>query len=168
MNVLYVAVFVFLAFLNVSQAWGPVMFSVGMNNHADLPANDKVIYNTVFTNLGNAYDPRTGVFTSRTAGVYKFEVHALSSAGNRQARLSIRHNNKDTVTLYSAPNTYNTASNTVILQLSEGDTVYVVAYIHSAHLYGTHAEIYSTFTGIMLAEVEQTFKYSMVKVDKAA
>ncbi|KAH9498149.1 Complement C1q-like protein 3 [Bulinus truncatus] len=68
-----------------------VAFSAGLSHHESLVANKKVIYDTIFTNVGGSYDSTTGIFKCPTPGLYVFQFHALShSSGNMW--LELHHN----------------------------------------------------------------------------
>ena len=45
-------------------------------------SSSTVLFENVVTNLGNAYDPSTGVFTCPTTGTYMFHASVTSPSGS--------------------------------------------------------------------------------------
>ncbi|CAL1526605.1 unnamed protein product [Lymnaea stagnalis] len=129
-----------------------IAFSVGLSHHENLSANQKVVYDTVFANVGGAYDIKTGIFTCPTAGLYVFQFHALShSSGNMWLELHQNYNYVASIWGH-IDNEYSAAGNSVILRLAKDDQVFVVAADDTA-LYGTAQEIYGTFSGFLISSI---------------
>ncbi|XP_051747860.1 uncharacterized protein LOC127511192 isoform X3 [Ctenopharyngodon idella] len=84
-----------------------------------------VTYRNVFTNIGNAYNPITGVFTAPLKGAYMFRVSVYGN-GPTGATAAIFKNGDRVVIAheYQAQNSLN-SSNGVVLILEVGDVVYV-------------------------------------------
>ncbi|XDV25901.1 hypothetical protein PO909_029728 [Leuciscus waleckii] len=82
-------------------------------------------YRNVFTNIGNAYNPVTGVFTAPLKGAYMFRV-SVFGIGPTPATANIYKNGKLMVAAraYLPQNDLN-SSNGVVLILEVGDVVYV-------------------------------------------
>ncbi|KAL2083079.1 hypothetical protein ACEWY4_020852 [Coilia grayii] len=99
-------------------------FSVTENKHIG-PFNTDItlIYNHLFTNIGNAYDPNTGIFTAPVRGVYQFRYH-IFAGGTHGAGAYLWRNGKTMVHAYNhkAPHDINTSQG-VSLLLQVGDTV---------------------------------------------
>lgn len=85
-------------------------------------------------------------------GLYKFQVYSLTKS-NTKLFLELKLNNVVVATLWGyTVGDYAAAGNAVILQLEEGDTVWVQTRDDVAvDLYGTSEEIYTTFTGLQLS-----------------
>ncbi|XP_048011597.1 complement C1q-like protein 2 [Megalobrama amblycephala] len=104
-------------------------------------------YRNVFTNIGNAYNPITGVFTAPLKGAYMFRIsvygHGPVSGG------SIYKNGQRVVMAYDyqAQDRLN-SSNGVVLILEVGDVVYVKLW-HNAKIYDDQYN-HSTFSGFLL------------------
>ncbi|XDV25799.1 hypothetical protein PO909_029655 [Leuciscus waleckii] len=105
-------------------------------------------YRNVFTNIGNAYNPITGVFTAPLKGAYMFRISVLG-LGPTPSGASIYKNGERVVTAYDYRLQHDlNSSNGVVLILEVGDVVYVRL--------GSGARIYdnqynhSTFSGFLL------------------
>ncbi|RXN33330.1 complement C1q 2 [Labeo rohita] len=84
-------------------------------------------YRNVFTNIGNAYNPITGVFTAPLRGAYRFTVSSFGHDNpSNAAYVSIMKNEGKVVMAYArqGQGSVNT-SNGVVLILEVGDVVYV-------------------------------------------
>ncbi|CAM4571837.1 unnamed protein product [Leuciscus chuanchicus] len=81
-------------------------------------------YRNVFTNIGNAYNPVTGVFTAPLKGAYMFRVSVFSH-GPTPSAASIYKNGERLVMAYAhQPQRELNSSNGVVLILEVGDVVY--------------------------------------------
>ncbi|XP_048022288.1 multimerin-2-like [Megalobrama amblycephala] len=107
-----------------------------------------ITYRNVFTNIGNAYNPVTGIFTAPLKGAYMFRVTVYGHGGTGSSA-SIYKNGKHMVVSfnYQAQDRVN-SSNGVVLILEAGDVVYVRL--------GTNTRIadsennHNTFSGFLL------------------
>ncbi|XP_034004143.1 complement C1q-like protein 2 isoform X2 [Trematomus bernacchii] len=106
-------------------------------------------YSKVFTNIGQAYSPTTGIFTAPVRGVYYFRFNAWE---NRSAETGVQlfHNNHKKMGLYD----YNggsgrvSTSNSMVLQLEKGDVVYIV--LLSSYPVYDDSNNYIIFSGFLL------------------
>merc|ERR1712121_40925 len=149
-------VFATLALTAISFSYGhegqEIAFSVGLSHHEYLDANKKVIYDTIFTNVGSAYDTNTGIFNCPVAGLYVFQFHALSHS-NSNMWLELYHNYSYVASIWGhVDNDYSAAGNSVILRLAKGDQVYV-ATADKTDLYGQPYEVYGTFSGYLISAI---------------
>uniref|UniRef100_A0A3P9MIA4 C1q domain-containing protein n=1 Tax=Oryzias latipes TaxID=8090 RepID=A0A3P9MIA4_ORYLA len=78
-------------------------------------------YNALITNVGNAYNPTTGIFTAPVKGLYYFTYFA-HSGGKNCIKLDLR---KDGAMVADA-DTADNAGNAVFLELEQGNQVYQV------------------------------------------
>ncbi|XP_048238284.1 complement C1q tumor necrosis factor-related protein 4-like [Haliotis rufescens] len=129
-------------------------FSAGLTTHLTLQAGATVIYDKVFTNIGNAYDNKTGVFTCPQTGIYVFQYHGLSMSDDT-LWLELYHNYNYVSSAYAHTDSdFASAGNSVILHLFKGDTVMVNAeQDQESNLYGVSDEVYCTFSGYLIAPV---------------
>ncbi|BFZ00973.1 hypothetical protein BsWGS_04012 [Bradybaena similaris] len=127
-----------------------IAFTATLTESRKVNANQVVKYNNVITNIGNAYNSYTGVFTAPVDGVYGFHMHVLTQSG-AEAWLDLFHNEEYIVSTYAnEPGGYDAAGNSVMLTLNVGDRIQVKAHT-SALLYGQADQQYATFTGFLIA-----------------
>ncbi|XP_048011394.1 multimerin-2-like [Megalobrama amblycephala] len=105
-------------------------------------------YKNVFTNIGNAYNPITGVFTAPLKGAYMFRVSVFSH-GPTVSGASIYKNEQRVVMAYTnQPQNELNSSNGVVLILEVGDVVYVRLYPNTRIF--DNDNNHSTFSGYLL------------------
>ncbi|KAL1277377.1 hypothetical protein QQF64_024050 [Cirrhinus molitorella] len=107
-------------------------------------------YRNIFTNIGNAYNPITGVFTAPLKGVYRFTI-SVYGHGNptNPSSISIMKNGVKVVMAHAYQNHgRENSSNGVVLILEVGDVVYVRLWANR-RLYDTDNN-HNTFSGYLL------------------
>ncbi|XP_023271090.1 complement C1q tumor necrosis factor-related protein 3-like [Seriola lalandi dorsalis] len=108
-----------------------------------------MMYNTVITNIGDAYDKCTGVFTAPIAGVYHFTF--FYHAGGHHVSKLILHKNKEPVVMTgdqgSGSDTADNGGNAVFLKLEKGDEV-CVHLPAGAHVWASGG--HTTFSGFLV------------------
>ena len=114
-----------------------VMFSAFLSHWLQISKGDQVVFNQVLTNIGQNYDPKTGVFTCTVPGYYVFDVHVKGDF-NKFAIVDIRLNGDRLVSAWADEGFgYTSASAHVSIVLRRGDRVDVTAAFLSSKLYGT-------------------------------
>ncbi|XP_032399901.1 collagen alpha-2(VIII) chain isoform X2 [Etheostoma spectabile] len=109
-------------------------------------------YKRVITNIGDAYNPSTGIFNAPVAGVYYFTIF-YTAGGNREGKLFLYKNNdlvvmtSDHITQYDGADN---GGNAVFLQLQQRDQVYVRMAANS-HVWGN--DYYTTFSGFLVTQM---------------
>ncbi|XP_053484627.1 adiponectin-like [Ictalurus furcatus] len=86
-----------------------------------------LVYENALTNVGNAYNPKTGIFTAPVKGVYYFSI-VLFNPFDNSTGLSLMKNGEAIVSVSDNPpgaDTEDTACNSVSLLLEKGDRVYL-------------------------------------------
>ncbi|ROL46233.1 Complement C1q-like protein 2 [Anabarilius grahami] len=105
-------------------------------------------YKNVFTNIGNAYNPITGIFTAPLKGAYMFRF-SLHSIAPTAATAGIVKNGKHVVIADAwQPQDGLNSSNGVVLILEVGDVVYVRLW-SGRRIYDDQNN-FSTFSGYLL------------------
>ncbi|XDV25712.1 hypothetical protein PO909_029582 [Leuciscus waleckii] len=105
-------------------------------------------YRNVFTNIGNAYNPVTGVFTAPLKGAYMFRFSIFGNGGTT-ATASIVKNGERVVIAYDyQPQHWLNSSNGVVLILEVGDVVYVRLW-SGRRIYDSYNN-HNTFSGFLL------------------
>ncbi|KAK3551503.1 hypothetical protein QTP70_017366, partial [Hemibagrus guttatus] len=126
-----------------------VAFYAGLRNPQE--GYEILRFDDVVTNIGNHYDGATGKFVCKVPGTYFFTYNVLMRGGdgtsmwadlvkNGQVRASAIAQDQD--------QSYDYASNTVILHLDPGDEIFIKLDGGKAH--GGNSNKYSTFAGFIL------------------
>ena len=123
-------------------------FAALVNNTGPFKQDKDILFTHVITNYGNAYDPRTGVYTAPFRGIYQFVV-AISATGGQQAGCSVMHNKQSIMTVWADSQPWSTTSQTLILRLAVNDKVFVRLQARASNLHGYY---YSSFGGYLLFE----------------
>ncbi|XP_071132959.1 complement C1q-like protein 3 [Mytilus edulis] len=100
----------------------------------------------VWTNIGNAYDPSTGIFTAPYPGLYHFSSVDLSISGEN-LNLKLVHNNKPTAQIWVNGGGYKTGTIDVF-DVQKGDKVSVGAASGMALF--SNSNKYATFSGYLI------------------
>ncbi|XP_061179174.1 complement C1q tumor necrosis factor-related protein 3-like [Saccostrea echinata] len=122
-------------------------FSAKLSRNIQLGKGEAVKYDTVITNKGNAYNRWSGHFTAPLKGLYLFSCTILAQH-RYHAHIEIMKNGSKISTLYSS--TTDQSSQTIVLVLREGDTVWTRQAWTGRHL---HDHVgYNMFTGVLISE----------------
>nr|AZS54114.1 sialic acid binding lectin 8 [Ruditapes philippinarum] len=154
---LLIAAVTLIASATSTHADTAVAFSAGLTHNVNISHAENVVYDKVFTNIGGGYDNNTGIFNVPTSGIYVFQFHTLSRQ-DKSSWLELYHNAYYIASIYGhTVNDFASGGNSVVLKLTKGDQVYVKAvdksYGVDTNIYGRQNEIYSTFSGYMIAPV---------------
>ncbi|XP_063048104.1 complement C1q-like protein 2 [Engraulis encrasicolus] len=110
---------------------GRVSFSAsltsGEETRGPYPDDTSLVYRNIITNVGNHYNPSTGVFRAPVRGVYQFLMFAHGHGhASHPVVIALFKNGELIVTAWSHQRTYSVnPSNGASLQLEVGDEVYV-------------------------------------------
>lgn len=106
-----------------------------------------LVYTHVISNIGNAYNSATGIFTAPVKGVYHFQIYALSKTGTLGVRLKKNAENVN-MAYENQPSGDFTAANAATLSLEAGDTVY--ATLFGGYTVYDNENHHNTFCGHLL------------------
>ncbi|VDH99753.1 Hypothetical predicted protein [Mytilus galloprovincialis] len=123
-------------------------FSVSLSRAKYVVKGHIVRFDKVWSNIGNDYNPQSGVYTSPKNGVYHFSCTVMS-AGKKAIRVSLWKNNLKTVTSYS----YHHYSGTLnlVLHLKKGDKVCIKQDYHENYIHSEPKFNYSMFSGFLIS-----------------
>ncbi|XP_048058453.1 multimerin-2-like isoform X3 [Megalobrama amblycephala] len=106
-------------------------------------------YRKVFTNIGNAYNPVTGIFTAPLKGAYMFRVSVYGHGGTGASVYIFKNGEHMVVAHNNQPQGELASSNGVVLLLEVGDVVYV-RLLSGRRIYDNSHNNQNTFSGFLL------------------
>ncbi|KAK2855797.1 hypothetical protein Q5P01_004532 [Channa striata] len=108
--------------------------------------SSSLVFRKVTTNIGNAYNPETGVFTAPTKGLYY--IRFTGSFGNSNVlNAAVLKNGENMFATYNTVGHHSSDSNGMSLVLEEGDQVWVVLWASSSIFDQSRL---STFSGFLV------------------
>uniref|UniRef100_A0A3P9KC69 C1q domain-containing protein n=1 Tax=Oryzias latipes TaxID=8090 RepID=A0A3P9KC69_ORYLA len=108
---------------------------------------DKTLeFKKVVTNIGNGYDPETGIFTAPVKGLYYFRVTGIAGS-NGELNAGLKKNGQNMFAIYQKAGTQAGATNGMALELEQGDRVYVQIWPNMSIADQSRL---STFTGFLV------------------
>uniref|UniRef100_A0A8W8JEG7 C1q domain-containing protein n=1 Tax=Magallana gigas TaxID=29159 RepID=A0A8W8JEG7_MAGGI len=125
-------------------------FTATVSSYSSTWSRGTLVYDVVITNVGNGYNPSTGVFTAPTAGEYVFFVNVQSySTQSIYVDVVLNGVTKVRTMAYNGGGSeyYEAGPNLVVLTLQKGDRVWVKHY--SGKGYQINGPI-TTFSGFLL------------------
>lgn len=127
-----------------------VAFSAGLSQHLlHVGDNQHIVFDHVITNVGNAYNPHSGLFIAPVSGIYVFSTSILSYDG-RNNWASIVVNNIPKSHIYMHDDRHAMSSHTLVFELSAGDDVGVQG--HAGDAYQGENLPYTIFSGFLLQQ----------------
>ncbi|KAK2882335.1 uncharacterized protein [Channa argus] len=136
--------------LKQQQQGQKVAFSASLNIEGKIgpfPSYTPLIYKRVLTNIGNAYNPHTGVFTAPVKGVYEFQWHI--GVHNDVTAATLFKNGQHIYCAFENQSVgFGTSSQGAVLILQAGDTV-VVKLMQTTKVFDSYNH-HTTFSGQLL------------------
>lgn len=124
----------------------PIAFYAGLTKTVKISGSSTLVFDKVFTNTGNAYDSKTGIFRAPVQGLYYFHCTYMS-VGTSLNLILVKGNNK--LTYGHSRNSQDAGSITGTLELEKGDKVSIQHF--SAAGSETIQNAYSSFTGYLIS-----------------
>lgn len=127
-----------------------VAFFAGMSTHyGPVLQNRDLIMNGLVTNVGSAYNTKTGRFTAPVRAIYQFNVTIAAQMGHKAA-VRLMKNGIWVVTIRADSATNQalaSASNVAILSLEGGDEISLQLISEASHVHGS---MFTTFSGHLI------------------
>lgn len=141
-------------FFPVTDIQRKVFFTAGTVSNIDKlwSTNEKIIFPHVISNVGGGYDTTTGIFTAPHSGVYVIMCYLATFRNEAVAHLALNGSplvGIPAATSGGSPERYGAAGNSVILQLAQGDKVWV-AHTSGNVLWTRYNAPFPTFSGFRL------------------
>lgn len=108
-----------------------------------------IVYDCIVTNIGNAYNHQSGMFTAPVHGIYNFFVKTMVE-GDHTLNLDIVVNGARIVSVetYGHYGRYGSGSASAVTVLNPGDQVFIKSRTsHASHLWGNN---WNTFSGYLV------------------
>uniref|UniRef100_A0A8D0AD66 C1q domain-containing protein n=1 Tax=Sander lucioperca TaxID=283035 RepID=A0A8D0AD66_SANLU len=137
--------------LQVQQvAFSAALQTSGESTIGPFPSDTTLIYKHVTTNIGNAYNPNTGVFTAPVRGAYHFEWSVGANGDNSHASGAVLVKNTENVFVAweKQKDGFMSSSKGVTLLLEVGEVVFVRLWSNTLAL--DNANHHNTFSGHLL------------------
>ncbi|KAH3785854.1 hypothetical protein DPMN_163949 [Dreissena polymorpha] len=132
---------------------GPIAFKASLTRAVSPGPNQRIIFDDVKLNLGNAYNHHLGGFVAPLNGTYLFSVY-VCSAGGHYIALDLLRNSEIIGKVQAGDERYTACSSeTTIDKLNAGDAVYVQHHGGSGDLVHVQEDILNSFTGSLLQVV---------------
>lgn len=124
----------------------PVAFYAGLTKYTSLSGSHTIVYDKIYTNLGQAYDPNNGKFRAPVNGMYYFSCSLLSYGGSFHFIL-MKNNTRLSLGYGHEGGDSGSVTGTVIL--SKGD-VMSIQHHPAVGSEKVHGDEYSIFTEYLI------------------
>ncbi|XP_071136735.1 uncharacterized protein [Mytilus edulis] len=125
-----------------------VAFSAYTTKTQTRAGSTNIKFEKIWTNIGNGYNPSTGIFTAPRQGVYHITAVVLSHSA-LTLYLHLKHNNEYTAGSYVTGGGHKTGTFDVVLNLQKGDTMSVGS--RNSYTVYSDSDQYTTFSGHLIA-----------------
>ena len=126
----------------------PVAFTAGMTSYSSSWMGDILVFPHVITNKGQGYSSSSGKFTAPRDGTYVFTVTAVSWSSKVISLDIVLDGVSKMRTFSSDPESAESGTNLVVLELDQGDAVWVKRFEGKG--YFSVSVPYTTFSGFLL------------------
>ncbi|XP_063404323.1 uncharacterized protein LOC134687797 [Mytilus trossulus] len=125
-----------------------VAFSAYTTHSQALTTNTNIKFEKIWTNIGNGYNPSTGIFTAPRQGVYHITAVVMSVSGD-SLYLHLKHNTEYTAGSYITGDGYKTGTFDAVMNLHKGDKLSVGS--RGSYTVFSDSSRYTTFSGHLIA-----------------
>ncbi|CAC5379990.1 COL10A [Mytilus coruscus] len=127
---------------------GVSVFTASVSKRRYVVKGNIVRFDKVWTNIGNNYDPRSGVYTTPKDGAYHFSCTVMSQ-GRNGIRVNLWKNDVKTVAIYSNGAFGGTLN--MGLDLKKGDRVCIKQSYLENYIYAEPEYHFSMFSGFQIS-----------------
>ena len=124
-------------------------FSASRSKSKSLGPGEIILFDKVWTNVGNGYNPNTGKFTAPKSGLYQISGTVMSESG-KKLHVYLFKNDKQTVSLYTGTG-YATGTVNIVFKLQKGETVYMKHFSNTETIY-SDSRVFCVFSGFLISE----------------
>uniref|UniRef100_A0AAV2LXN8 C1q domain-containing protein n=1 Tax=Knipowitschia caucasica TaxID=637954 RepID=A0AAV2LXN8_KNICA len=126
------------------------LFASGHGSLGPEPTHTNLIFSSVVTNIGNAYDADTGFFTAPLRGVYHFNffIAGGGDAGHGSGAVLVKNGQYVVTAFEHQTEGFSSTANGATLLLEAGDVVYVLQWADTV-IYDNEIH-HSSFSGHLL------------------
>uniref|UniRef100_A0A8C5DLE7 C1q domain-containing protein n=1 Tax=Gouania willdenowi TaxID=441366 RepID=A0A8C5DLE7_GOUWI len=136
--------------LTVSKvAFSTSLLASGSGYTGPFNTDTNLIFKNVYENLGNAYNPHTGLFTAPVRGVYHFEFYIHGTSKYYSGAFLVKNGQQICMAFDSTSSGRTAASNGATLLLEVGDVVFLRLWVNS-WIYDDAFYNHNTFSGHLL------------------
>ena len=124
-------------------------FSASRSQSKSLGPGEIILFDKVWTNVGNGFNPKTGKFTAPQSGLYQFSGTVMS-AKNTLLYVFLFKNDKPTVSFYAGVG-YDTGTINMVFKLQKGETVYMKHHSNTQTIY-SDSSVFCVFSGFLISQ----------------
>ncbi|XP_078319056.1 complement C1q tumor necrosis factor-related protein 3-like [Crassostrea virginica] len=138
--------------LGKAESSEQVAFTATVTQYMTSQHGQTLVFPHIITNVGGGYNGNTGVFTAPRDGVYVFfcKITSYSDPSDMYYEFILNGSAKTQNLVYGrTANPYRTSSNSIVLQLTHGDRVWIKMYQGGKH-WSSGAGGDQTFSGYLL------------------
>ena len=131
-----------------------VAFSASARSNRNYTYSDRIVFEDVLTNVGDHYNPTTGVFVCPVDGIYQFSLSVFRWYHPRKASATLLVDGAQvltSITNLDKEHGRDQGANIAIVQCHKGRLVYVRANTNGFVLHGSRYR-FSIFSGVLLHE----------------
>ncbi|KAK9515528.1 hypothetical protein VZT92_026168 [Zoarces viviparus] len=128
-------------------AFSTSLLASGSGTIGPFNTHTPLVFRYIVTNIGNAYNPNTGLFTAPVRGAYHFEFY-IGASGHASGAVLVKNGEHICIAYEHQPSYFSKSANGATLLLEVGDVVFLRLWENSIIFdNGNH---HSTFSGNLL------------------